>query len=80
MGTIRYWENDEGQWYWHLQDGNNRVIADGGEGYVDESGVEEAIENVKEEMGNVSTEKVGEDDVDSDDKEVVEQSHEVRDR
>ena len=40
-------ENDPDQWYWHFQANNNKVIADGAEGYDSKSNVKRAITNVR---------------------------------
>lgn len=26
-------KGEDGDWYWHLQDGNGKIVADGSEGY-----------------------------------------------
>ncbi len=38
--------DDAGGWRWRQRDGNNRIIAEGGESYVTEDGVDRAVENV----------------------------------
>ena len=40
-------ENDPEQWYWHFQANNNKIIADGSEGYDSKSNVKRAITNVR---------------------------------
>jgi uncharacterized protein YegP (UPF0339 family) len=72
MGTIEYWENEEGDYYWHLEDSNGEIVADGSEGYDSESNVERAIDNVIDEMENPSVEEVDKDDVDDEDRDRVE--------
>jgi uncharacterized protein YegP (UPF0339 family) len=42
------YKDQAGEFRWRLQDGNNRIIADSGEGYEEKSSVETAIENVKD--------------------------------
>lgn len=44
---FEYWETN-GKWYWHLVAGNGFVIADGSEGYDNESNVRRAITNLIE--------------------------------
>jgi uncharacterized protein YegP (UPF0339 family) len=48
--TFQYFEGDDGDCYWRLQDSNNETVADGAEGYASERNVENAIENVKDEV------------------------------
>ncbi|HVV67023.1 MAG TPA: YegP family protein [Candidatus Saccharimonadales bacterium] len=44
---FEYWQSlrDE-QWYWHLKDGNGRIIAIGGQPFNSKEIVERAIANV----------------------------------
>ncbi len=46
MARFRYFQGQNGQWYWRLVDGNNQVVAIGGEGYTTEYSVQRAIANV----------------------------------
>lgn len=46
MAQFKYFQGQDNQWYWRLVDGNNHIIAIGGEGYVTESGVRQAVANV----------------------------------
>jgi uncharacterized protein YegP (UPF0339 family) len=50
MGYFQYYQGTDQQWYWRLRDENHRSIAIGGEGYVTETGVLRAIDNVKRSM------------------------------
>ena len=50
--TFQYFEGDDGDYYWRLRDSNNEIVADGAEGYVSESNVEDAIQNVKQEVSD----------------------------
>lgn len=43
-----YYQGKDSQWYWQLIDGNNQIVAIGGEGYVTEYNVKRAIKNVLE--------------------------------
>lgn len=50
-----YFEDTKQEWRWRFQAKNNKVLADGSEGYVSESNVKRAITNVKSllrEIGN----------------------------
>jgi len=40
------YEDESGEWRWRQRDDNNRIIAEGGEGYESESGVDRAVANV----------------------------------
>jgi len=46
MVQFKYFLGSNSQWYWRLQDGNNRIIATSGEGYSSEYNVKRAIDNV----------------------------------
>lgn len=48
--TFQYGPGNDSDYYWRLRDNNNEIVADGSEGYSSESNVEDAIENVKEEV------------------------------
>lgn len=52
MGDFEHYEGSDGDYYWRLRDSNGETIADGAEGYSSESAVEDAIENVKEEISD----------------------------
>ena len=54
MVDIEHYEGRDGDYYWRLRDSNGEIIADGAEGYSSESGVRDAIENVKEEVSDGS--------------------------
>lgn len=43
----KYFEDKKGEWRWHFQAKNNRIIADGAEGYDSKANVLRAITNVK---------------------------------
>lgn len=58
--TFQYYEGNDGDYYWRLRDSNNEIVADASEGYVSESNVKEAIENVKREVPNASVEETNE--------------------
>lgn len=47
MATYEKYQDAEGNWRWRLREANGRIVADSGEGYEDERGVDRAIENVK---------------------------------
>lgn len=42
-----YFVGEGGLWYWHFQAKNNKIIADGAEGYASEHNVKRAITNVR---------------------------------
>ena len=42
-----YWKDTNNQWRWHLLAGNNRIIANSGESYYNESDCLAAINLVK---------------------------------
>lgn len=46
MARFKYFQGQDYQWYWRLVDGNNQVVAIGGEGYSTEASVKRAIDNV----------------------------------
>jgi len=46
MARFKYFQGQDNQWYWRLVDGNNQVVAIGGEGYASEASVRRAIDNV----------------------------------
>lgn len=62
MDTIRYEEypgyekyvDSAGGWRWRQRDGNNKIIAESGESYVTENGVDRAVENVVGESADAS--------------------------
>lgn len=45
--TYYYWKDGSGQWRWHLEAANNRIIATSGESYHNEQDCLHAIELVK---------------------------------
>ncbi|MGK2858150.1 MAG: YegP family protein [Thermoanaerobaculia bacterium] len=45
--TYWYWKDSNSQWRWHLSAANNRIIANGGESYYNESDCLAAINLVK---------------------------------
>ena len=45
--TYSYWKDASGQWRWHLQAGNNRIIATSGESYWNEADCVAAINLVR---------------------------------
>lgn len=50
-----YFEDKAGEWRWRFQAKNNKILADGSEGYASEYNVKRAIQNVKallREIGN----------------------------
>ena len=46
------------EWYWRLKAANHQTIAVGGEGYVSESNVKEAIDRIRKDLSNVPVKKV----------------------
>ena len=54
MGDFEHYEGSDGDYYWRLRDSNGETIADGAEGYSSERAVQDAIENVKEEVADGS--------------------------
>ena len=42
------YEDAAGEYRWRLQGGNDRIVADSGEGYADRGGVENAVERIRE--------------------------------
>lgn len=46
MPKFSHYQGSDGLWYWRLRDGNNKIIADGSEGYVSEANVIRAVNNV----------------------------------
>ena len=45
--TYVYWKDGSGQWRWHLLAGNNRIVANSGESYHNESDCLAGIQLVK---------------------------------
>lgn len=41
-----YFKGKDNQWYWRFRAGNNKIIADGNEGYSSEGNVKRAIDTV----------------------------------
>lgn len=41
---------EDKQWYWHLVDGNNRIVADGSEGYTRPGDCDRAAKNARSTM------------------------------
>ena len=51
MVKFKYYQSTKDDlWYWRLRDGNNKIVADGAEGYSSEQAVKRAIENVKNDI------------------------------
>lgn len=48
------YEDEGGEWRWRQRDDNNRIIAESGEGYESESGVDRAVENVVQESSEAA--------------------------
>ena len=46
MAQFNHYQGNDGLWYWRLRDGNNKIIADGSEGYASEANVIRAVNNV----------------------------------
>lgn len=46
MVRFHMYVDQSGQFRWRLVDGNNRIVADGSEGYVSRQGCEKGIRNV----------------------------------
>lgn len=45
---FQYWKsNKNGQWYWHLVSANNKIIADGAEGYQNKADCLRGIDLVR---------------------------------
>ena len=47
MARFNYFQGRDRLWYWRLIDGNNKIVAVGGEGYASESNVLRALQNVQ---------------------------------
>ena len=52
---FEYYKDNAEQWRWRLKAGNHEIMAIG-ESYVSESGVKNALDNIKQEMGRASIE------------------------
>lgn len=51
---IEVWKSfDNGLWYWHLKDKNNKIIAHG-EGYASKGNAKRALRNVMDEFNALS--------------------------
>jgi uncharacterized protein YegP (UPF0339 family) len=48
------YEDAADEWRWRQRDDNNRVIAEGGEGYETEQGVDRAVANVVQESSEAA--------------------------
>lgn len=46
MAHFEFYQGEDGQWYWRLKDGNNQIVAVGGEGYTRSEDAIRAITNV----------------------------------
>lgn len=44
---IEIHESVNGEWFWHLQDGNNEIVAVGGEGYTRREDAKRAAKNAR---------------------------------
>lgn len=53
-GEFEVYQDANGEFRWRLQDTNNRIIADSGEGYSAKSGCLAGIEDVKAAVGNAT--------------------------
>ncbi|MFC7139493.1 HVO_2922 family protein [Halosimplex aquaticum] len=51
-GTFEVYEDDAGEYRWRLIHANGNIVADGGEGYTDRSAVEDAVERVRDYVGD----------------------------
>lgn len=54
MAQFKYFQGSDNLWYWRLQDGNNKTVADGSEGYASEYNVKRAIQNVVDTVLEIS--------------------------
>ncbi|WP_235853637.1 HVO_2922 family protein [Halosimplex salinum] len=52
QGTFEVYEDAGGEYRWRLVHRNGNIVADSGEGYADRSGVEDAVERVREYVGD----------------------------
>lgn len=43
------YEDKAGEWRWRLRAGNNRLVADSGEGYKTQAGCRRAVERLRQE-------------------------------
>lgn len=43
---VEIYEDEAGEWRWRLKAGNNRIVADSGEGYTREHDAREAVVDV----------------------------------
>ncbi len=46
--TFELFEDDGGEWRWHLTHDNGNIIADSGEGYASKQKAREGLQSVKE--------------------------------
>lgn len=44
--TFEIFQDEAGQWRWHLKAGNHRIMSDGGEGYSEERHAREAVTKI----------------------------------
>jgi uncharacterized protein YegP (UPF0339 family) len=44
LPRFEYYKGKNGDWYWRIRARNNRIIADGSEGYKTKAGVRKAME------------------------------------
>ncbi|WP_167837343.1 HVO_2922 family protein [Halosimplex halophilum] len=51
QGTFEVYEDAAGEYRWRLVHRNGNIVADGGEGYADRDAVEDAVERVREYVG-----------------------------
>jgi uncharacterized protein len=45
--TVELFEDDKGEWRWHIRASNGQLIATSGEGFVSKSNAQRAAENVQ---------------------------------
>lgn len=54
MARFNYYQGSDHLWYWRLIDGNNKIVAIGGEGYASEYNVMRAIQNVQSTVNEIN--------------------------
>lgn len=57
MAKFQLYKDKANEWRWRLRAGNNKIIADSGEGYVRKSDCEDAINLVKQEAPSAPVEE-----------------------
>ncbi len=51
--NVKVYQDAANEWRWTLVDGNNRIIADGSQGYDSEAGCRKGFKNAVQEMAMI---------------------------